>query len=316
MRSLGRILRQMGKQGGRGAGPHGLLFSNMAARSPLIASLRRLARRASGWKMPRHAGRWASACFLSGWIAYGMLLGGHVSAAGDAAVSGAGKLAASLGLGIESVKISGHEEASEGDILAALDLDETSSLLTFDAFAARESLSALGWVESASVQKQFPDTLKVEITERDAFALWQIGGLVSIIDRNGRTIGRLEHRRHASLPMVVGYGANRAAAEIVDAIAEYPRISSRARAAVRVAERRWNLLLDNGIEVRLPEQGAAEALAELNRFDAERQLLARDILTVDMRLEDRVAVRLSETGVERLEAQASAGPGGLPGGDT
>jgi cell division protein FtsQ len=61
---------------------------------------------------------------------------------------------------------------------------------------------------------------------------------------------------------------------------------------VRVAGRRWNLRLDNGVDVELPEDDAAGAwhrLAELDKSDA---ILKRNIQAIDLRLPDRLVVRL------------------------
>ncbi len=66
------------------------------------------------------------------------------------------------------------------------------------------------------------------------------------------------------------------------------------RAAVLVADRRWDLHLDHGVTVKLPEKHVRQALAELVKLDADEKLLARDVVVVDMRLPDRVTVRLPE----------------------
>lgn len=319
MQSLGRFLRKVVERDSRG--PDGrradLLYSNMRARSPMAVRLGRLANRLPAWRLPRRAGVCASAGFLALWLVYGAILGGHVQAAGAGLVAGVGHVAVAAGFGIETVRITGQRETRESDILRALDLTDSSSLITFDPYAARARLDDIAWVKSSTVQKLFPTTLKIEIEEREPFALWQIGGIVSIIDRDGSTIGMLNDRRHASLPMVVGYGANRAAGDLVEMISAHPRIAGRVRAAVRVAERRWNLHLDNGVEVRLPEEEPAAALGELVRLDEEREILSRDIVAIDLRVSDRVAVRMSDGAALRRKSEAAAyRPNGRREGDT
>jgi cell division protein FtsQ len=64
------------------------------------------------------------------------------------------------------------------------------------------------------------------------------------------------------------------------------------RAAVLVAERRWNLKFKSGLDVRLPEEGAAQALETLMVLDREKKLLSRDLTAIDLRLPGRVTVRL------------------------
>ena len=315
MQSLGRALRIVGRR--QVDGPNGrrteMLF---ASRSAVVAKGARLLRRLRFDRLPRRAGVYASLAFLGMWVSYGVVLGGHGSAVGSAATAGVGYVAAQAGFGIEQVRISGHKETGESEILAALDFGPASSLVTLDPYNAQRRLERIDWVKSATVKKLFPGTIEIEIREREPLALWQIGGIVSLIDHSGSTIGLLRHRRHARLPMVVGYGANRAAGELLDLIAEHPRIAGRVRAAVRVAERRWNLRLDNGIEVRLPEADPGAALAELVQIDTESGLLARDILMVDMRFADRLVVRLSESAMERRNSETASRPHPSHGSDT
>jgi cell division protein FtsQ len=68
-----------------------------------------------------------------------------------------------------------------------------------------------------------------------------------------------------------------------------------------VAERRWNLRLKNGVDVRLPETNVAPALDRLVALDREKKLLSRDIVAVDLRLPDRVSVRLSDAAAQARE---------------
>ena len=74
-------------------------------------------------------------------------------------------------------------------------------------------------------------------------------------------------------------------------------------ASVLVGERRWNLRLNNGIDVRLPESDVAPALERLVVLDNEKNLITRDIVAIDLRLPDRVTVRLSEAAAQaRIDA--------------
>jgi len=76
------------------------------------------------------------------------------------------------------------------------------------------------------------------------------------------------------------------------------------RAAILVGDRRWNLRLKNGIDVRLPDSDVERALESLTRLDREKSLLSRDIVAVDLRLPDRVTVRLSDAAAQAREEAA------------
>ena len=87
------------------------------------------------------------------------------------------------------------------------------------------------------------------------------------------------------------------------------------RASILVAQRRWNLRLTNGIDVRLPEGDVAPALDRLVALDREKKLLSRDIVAVDLRLPDRVTVRLSDAAAQAREDALKARQEEEKGGD-
>src|SRR5262249_26049298 len=134
------------------------------------------------------------------------------------------------------------------------------------------------------------------------------GGNVSVISNDGTVIAPLHDPAFATLPLIVGKGAGVRAREFLALLDRHPEIRDAVSASILVAERRWNLRLKSGVDVKLPE--AAVELraargggvpARLARLDQDRQLLSRDISVVDLRLSDRVTVRLSEEAAQARE---------------
>ena len=144
------------------------------------------------------------------------------------------------------------------------------------------------------MRRVWPDRIYVRVVERTPVAIWQNEGELAVIDRDGHTISGEDVTRFTSLPLVVGKGAESAAAALLDLLAQQPTLRDHVKAAVRVGERRWNLRLDNGVEVRLPEEGAQTALAELVRLAREQDILSRDIKAIDLRFPDRLIVKLPQ----------------------
>lgn len=252
--------------------------------------------------LPEWAGTAGALAFLSATIFYGLVVGGYARTVSESLTSAAG-------FEIAAVKLSGQRETTEFEILEALEIEQGTSLALFDAAAARERLARIPWVETVSVQKLYPGTLQVRIDEREAFALWQRGDRLSVIDARGQVISDEVDGRYANLLMLVGHGAQYRGDEILAALEQVPELRSRVRAARLVSDRRWDLLLENGISVRLPETDVPRALADLMRLDAESGLLTRDITVVDIRLPDRVVVRLTDEAMERRENELkSRGP--------
>jgi cell division protein FtsQ len=222
----------------------------------------------------------------------GLFTGGHVSAAIGGAKDQANALMARAGFTVQSVTLDGRAETAQKEIARMLGINRGDLMLYVDVDEARARLEALPWVKSAEVRRVWPNRIHVHIVERRPVALWQLEGAVAVIDAAGEPIAGEDPARFPDLPLVVGMGAAESVSALLALDATQPNLMSRVKAAVRVGERRWNLRLANGVEVRLPEEGAEAALAELVRLDREENILARDIKAIDLRFPDRFIVKL------------------------
>jgi cell division protein FtsQ len=247
---------------------------------------------------PPGAGVAASALLLAATLGYGAFAGGHVTAIVDWLKDARDGAANAAGFRIAAISLTGPREVSREEILTTAGVTGRASLLFLDAAAARTRLLANPWIADAAVLKLYPDRLQITITERQAFAVWQKDGRVSVIAADGTVLERFVENRYLGLPLVVGRGAQRRAKDFLAIVDRYPDIRSAVRASVLVAERRWNLRLNNGIDVRLPEANVEQALDRLVALDRDKKLLSRDIVTVDLRLSDRVTVRLSDAAAQ------------------
>ena len=256
---------------------------------------RRLARRVFDAleRLPRGVGTAGAVAFIAATLAYGVVEGGHAPAVLDA-------VTARSGFTIDQVRISGHRETSDSAFLGAMSIEPGSSLLAFDVAVARSRILELPWVEAATVQKLYPDAIDVIVTERPPFARWFDGERMFLVARDGTVITDEAESlaAYADLPLVAGAGAPAEAAGFLAAIDRFPGLAPRVEAAVRVGSRRWDLELAGHIVVRLPEADPETAIAELVHLDATDGLLARDIAVVDLRLPDRVTVRLTPAAAE------------------
>ena len=197
----------------------------------------------------------------------------------------------------------GQHHVSREEVLAVAGVTGTTSLLFLDVEQTRERLKSNPWIADATVLKLYPGELQIGIKEREAFALWQKDGRVSVIADDGTVLEPYVAPRLIELPLVVGRGAETRAKEFLALLDRYPALRALVRATVLVGERRWNLRLKNGIDVRLPETDIAPALERLVALDKEKNLTTRDIVAIDLRLADRVTVRLSEAAAQaRIDA--------------
>jgi cell division protein FtsQ len=208
-----------------------------------------------------------------------------------------------LGFGVERVTISGISRMYEREVLAAAGIDWRSSVPFLDVVEVREKLLRVPLIAQASVRKIYPNEIAITQVEREPAALWQKNGEINVIAADGTVIDAMRDDRYASLPLVVGDDANNKLPEYLALIAAAGPLSERIKAGTYVSGRRWTLKLD-GVDVRLPEIDPAAALARLVRFERDAGLLEKDIIAVDLRMPDRVVVRLTEeAAAARAEAQ-------------
>ena len=213
-----------------------------------------------------------------------------------------------LGLTVSDVTVEGRETTDGETILAALAARPGTPILAVSPKRAKQQLETLPWVRTAVIERRLPGTLYVRLVERKPLALWQHGGKIALIDRAGAAIPVARLDRFAKLPMVVGEGAASHAAELLDMLASEPDLAARVTAAIRVGDRRWNLRIDNAIDVLLPADETAKAWAQLARLDRSTALVQRDVQTIDTRLPDRLVLRVSPETPKETPVQKKGRP--------
>jgi cell division protein FtsQ len=196
-----------------------------------------------------------------------------------------------IDLRVVAITVQGRANTPEPLLRAALGVAVGDPILGFSVEGARSRIESLSWVEHVAVERRLPGTIVVDLVERRPFAIWQNAGKFQLIDRSGNVVENEDVSAFSDLPLVVGLDAPAHAAAMLDGLAAQPGIKSRVVAIVRVGERRWNLQLNNGITVMLPEGHEAVALARLAELQTDQGLLDRPLVFVDMRLPDRLAVR-------------------------
>ena len=206
-------------------------------------------------------------------------------------------MTAGMGLKLDKVYIEGESPEATAAIQRAVQLNAGQAMTSIDLDAVRERVEAVGWVKSARVVRLLPNTLIVDVTEHDRLAVWQTAGQAWVIDGHGKVIPGADAGRYPNLPLVVGKGAEQAAAEVLPLIAQRPRLMSRLEALVRVDERRWDLRLKDGSLIQLPATNQDAALIQLDEMDQRRRLLELGFARIDLRTPEEVAVRPASGGV-------------------
>jgi cell division protein FtsQ len=200
---------------------------------------------------------------------------------------------ARAGFRIEEITISGRGRTDLDDVAAALGAQHGSPILAVELERVKDRLEAIPSVKVAAVERRLPGSIHVAIVERQPIAIWQNNNEHVLVDRDGHQIpGSIAG--YEDLPLVVGDGAGIRADELLTMLAVEPQLATRVRAAIRVANRRWNVMLDDavrGVEVRLPEDQAEAAWHKLAQLEREKGVTNRQVAMIDLRTPDRMVLK-------------------------
>jgi len=200
-------------------------------------------------------------------------------------------IATIAGFGLRQINLTGHRMTPDTAVFDALELSAAASLLRFDGAAALRRIERLPWVETATIERIFPDEISITLTERKPYAVWRKPGGDVLIDEEGRELGPAARAHAGALPVIAGDGAALAAHALFRNLESYPELRNRLVEAERVADRRWTLTLERGMRIHLPAMNEAAALVRLMAPRRGGRLIDRDLALVDLRAEDRIIIR-------------------------
>lgn len=236
--------------------------------------------------------------FAGAGIAGAAWLGSSLFDVREAFARAADGAAANVGFAIDDIQVSTIEGASTisparaAEVRALIVPDGRQSILSLDPDDVKTRVESLDWVQGVRVRRLWPNDMLIEVERRQEYARWQEDGEISVIDANGERLLTERAADHANLPLVVGQGAGPASPPMLAALESLPQVRAHLRALVRVGDRRWNLELTSGTTVALPEERPEEALAQLEELQTEHALLDRPLAQIDMRVPNRVAIRV------------------------
>jgi len=204
---------------------------------------------------------------------------------------------AGMGFAVDAVDVTGAQGEIAHQIAQATEVYSGQSIFSVDPEAVRQRVEALPLVRTARVARLWPNRIAVVVETREAYALWQMDGALNVIDRDGVVMAHADVMDPPQLPLVVAEGANASVVEIVEALERNPMIQDWVVGAIRVGDRRWNLRLHSGADVKLPEGDVQASIAILAALHAERGVLRLTAESFDLRGDGDLVLRSRPEGV-------------------
>ncbi len=194
---------------------------------------------------------------------------------------------------VHMMKIEGASPVVDAGLRAMLPVKLPASSFDIDLEALREQVLRLDAVETVELRIKPGGILSAVVTERQPAILWRHARGVEILDKTGHRVASVTGREvRADLPLIAGEGADRAVPEALRLLDAAGPILPRLRGLERIGERRWDVVLDEGQRIMLPETHTVQALDRAIALDKAQDMLARDIGVVDLRDASRPTVRL------------------------
>lgn len=205
----------------------------------------------------------------------------------------AGDMLIRAGFVVRDVTVEGRRRTARADLVKAVGLKAGDMIFIRAVADIRRDVEALPWVRRADVRRRLPDRIYIRLEERRPFARWQVDGKRYLIDRDGVVIEPLGDKRR-DLPLLVGRGAPERVDEVLSLSHDMPLAGRRIVAAVLIRERRWDVELDNGVLIRLPEEGMSSAWKQFAAIVNGGRMPLENVAEIDLRIRGRLIARLSE----------------------
>lgn len=210
------------------------------------------------------------------------------------AMTAAGEAIGRAGFTVKRVDVVGLRNMDSAPVYEVALAQRSMAMPLVDADGIRERLLRYGWIKDARVSRRLPDTLVIDIVERQPAALWQDREQLALIDADGVVIDRVPVTQMPDLPLLIGPRANLHERDLNEILDAAPTLKPQLVSASWVGGRRWDLKLQTGETIALPEgeEAAKAALSKFAELDKSSGLLGRGLIRFDLRLPGKMIVRL------------------------
>jgi len=241
------------------------------------------------------------------WVGSWLYLGGYVERGLDRVEVAKNEVLAGLGFRLDNIMLEGRANADASVIMALINMEKGDPLFSFDPSTAQEQIEKMVWVNSARVERRWPDTIYIDLEERKPIAFLQESQKLRLIDEVGEVIHANDLARFEDLVILMGAGAQHQSPALIANLKAEPDIFSRIDSVKYVGERRWDLILRNEIIIKMPENDMVLALRRLADAQENDQILDKDIEHIDLRDQARMIIRTSPGMVQEYKASLQSG---------
>jgi cell division protein FtsQ len=209
-------------------------------------------------------------------------------------IEASGDISKTVGLTVKEVIVEGRSKTKKSALLQALQVSEGDNILAINITEMKDRINKLPWIKSARIERHFPNKISLTLFERTPMARWQTNRMLKLIDVNGDVIPIVDLTRFSNLPIIIGKNAPKIAGQILNTLSNEPHLFRRVKSLTLVSDRRWDVQLDNQINVHLPEKNPGKAWAHLATVEEGHNIFGDQVQGIDMRLENQLIIKIEK----------------------
>ena len=209
-------------------------------------------------------------------------------------IEASSNISKTVGLTVREVIVEGRSKTRKSVLLQALQVSEGDNILAINITEMKDRINKLPWVKSARIERHFPNKISLTLFERTPMARWQTNRMLKLIDVHGDVIPIVDLTRFSNLPIIIGKNAPKIAGQILKTLSNEPNLFRRVKSLTLVSDRRWDVQLDNQINVHLPEKNPGKAWAHLATVQQGHNIFGDQIQGIDMRLENQLIIKIEK----------------------
>jgi len=205
-----------------------------------------------------------------------------------------GNISKAAGLIVQEVVVEGRSKTRKNALLQALQVSEGDNILTINIKEMKDRINKLPWVKFARIERHFPNKISLTLVERTPMARWQTNRMLKLIDDHGDVIPVVDLTSFSNLPIIIGKNAPKIAGQILRTLSNEPHLFRRVKSLTLVSDRRWDVELDNQINVHLPEKNPGKAWTHLATMEQGHNIFGDQVQGIDMRLENQLIIKIEK----------------------
>ena len=196
----------------------------------------------------------------------------------------------SSGFVVESINISGTNSSTETLVRTSLSLNTGDNIFKLSSNEIYDNIKKISWVKQAVVRKILPNTIDINVESKIPMAVFQHDSIFTLVDENGEFIENLSVLPQ-TLPIITGKNANLKFASLLNTISKYELVKKNLSSMTFVRERRWDIYVCGGIQVKLPDENLTAALDILSKIIDKNKFSGRNVESIDLRIKDNTIIK-------------------------